>query len=422
MEDRRDPQYASGAGPLRVSGFQRLAETMTIARVSFVTSIALMFLLDGGSTGAAQTVPADATLVYVGTYTGSKSKSTGIYAFRMLTDGGPAANVSLTPLGVAAETSNPSFLEIDSARGLVFAVNEDNQVDGKPAGAVSAFSVDRGTGRLTLLNRQPSMGRSPCHLILDRTGRYVMVANYGSGTVAVLPVAADGRLGEPTSVVQHTGSSVNPQRQQGPHAHCMTVDPANRFVFACDLGLDKVLSYRFDAQKGTLTPNDPPFATLAPGAGPRHMAFRPDGRFAYVLNEMLSTMTVFRYDASAGRLTELQTLSTLPPDFTGQNSGAEVAAHPSGKFLYSSNRGHNSVALFAIDEKAGTLTFVEAQNTGGRTPRHFGIDPSGAHILIANQGSDTIVASRIDPATGRFKAPEVVASAPTPVFAGFLER
>ena len=365
--------------------------------------------------GTAAAVAADATLVYVGTYTRGKSGSQGIYAFRL----DPSAQ-TLVPIGLAAETPNPSFLEIDRARGLVFAVNEVDQFEGKPGGAVSAFSIDRATGKLTLINQQASMGRGPCHLIIDKTGRHLLIANYGSGTVAVVPVAADGRLGPATAVVQHTGSSVNPERQKGPHAHCMALDAANRFAFACDLGLDKVLTYRFDAARGTLQPHDPPFTALQPGAGPRHMAFTPDGRHAYVLNEMHSTVTAFSYDAAAGALKELQTLPTIPAGFTGRNSGAEIAVHPSGKFVYASNRGHDSIAVFTIDSAKGTLTFVANEPIGGRTPRHFGIDPAGEWMTVAGQASDTLLTARIDPATGRFKPAAAPVSAPTPVFVGFV--
>ena len=361
----------------------------------------------------------EGALVFVGTYTGGKSKSQGIYAFRM--QPGPAGQIpTLAPLGLAAETSSPSFLEIDAARGLLFAVNEVNEFEGKPTGAVSAFTIDRTTGKLTLINQRPSMGTGPCHLVLDREGRYLFVANYGSGTIAALPVARDGRLGEPTAVIQHTGSSVNPQRQKGPHAHCMTVDAANRFVFACDLGLDKVLIYRFDARKGTLTPHDVPFAEVKPGAGPRHLAFRPDGRFAYVVNEMQSTVTVFRYAPGKGVMTSLQDISTLPAGFEGRSSTAEIDVHPSGKYLYVSNRGHDSIAVFRIDAEKGTLEYLDTTNTGGRTPRHFGIDPRGTILAIGNQNSDTVILSRIDPETGRLTLSEAVTPVPSPVCIKFL--
>lgn len=393
-------------------------------RLSRVTAgaffLALLLGVAASDVGIAQTpgaptVAPDDTLVYVGTYTGTKSK--GIYLFKLQDI---PQNITLVPLGLAAETPNPSFLEIDRTRRLLFAVNEVDEFEGKPTGAVSAFSIDRATGKLTLLNQRPSMGKGPCHLVLDKERRNLLVANYGSGTVAVFPVGPDGRLGEATAVVQHTGKSINPDRQKGPHAHCMTLDPANRFAFACDLGLDKILTYRFDPLKGTLTPGEPAFTSVKPGAGPRHMVFRPDGRFAYVVNELHSTVTAFAYDSNAGVLHELQTISTLPKDFEGSNSGAEIDVHPSGKYLYVSNRGHNSVVLFNIDMQKGTLTYVEAQGSGGRTPRHFGIDPSGKHLAIANQGSDTVLASRIDAGNGRLKPSGVFASAPTPVCVKFL--
>jgi len=359
------------------------------------------------------------TFVYVGTYTGSKSK--GIYLFRLQTENLEVSqNITLVPLGLAAETSSPSFLELDFKRRLLFAVNELNEFEGRPTGAVSAFSIDPATGLLTLVNQRPSMGAGPCHLVLDKERRHLLVANYGSGSVSVLPVGPDGRLGAASDVVQHTGKSVNPDRQKGPHAHCVTLDLANRFAFVCDLGLDKVLVYRFDPKRGKLTPHDPPFATLKPGAGPRHMVFRPDGRFAYVTNELSSTITVFAYQSAAGVLKELQTVSTLPPSFDRPNSTAEIDVHPSGKWLYVSNRGHNSVVLFTIDAARGTLTWVEEQGTGGSTPRHFGIERSARHMAIGNQGSDTVLVARIDAGNGRLKPSGVFASVPSPVCVKFL--
>jgi len=356
------------------------------------------------------------TLVYVGTYTGEKSK--GIYLFRLQSDNPQSA--TLVPVGLAAETPSPSFLEIDSRRRLLFAVNEVGQFEGKPTGAVTAFSIDRDTGKLTQLNQQSSMGAGPCHLVLDRQRRHLLIANYSSGSVCVLPVGTDGRLGAASDVVQHSGSSVNPDRQKGPHAHCVTMDPGNRFALVCDLGLDKVMVYRFDASRGKLTPHDPPFAAIKPGSGPRHMVFRPDGRFAYVVNEMSSTVAVFEYTPGSGVLKEIQTVSTLPAYFTGDNTTAEIDVHPSGKWLYASNRGHNTIVLFNIDRAKGTLTYVEEQVTRGSTPRHFGIDPSGRHFAVGNQNSDTILMAQIDGGTGRLKPSSALASAPTPVCMKFL--
>jgi 6-phosphogluconolactonase len=359
------------------------------------------------------------TLAYVGTYTGPKSK--GIYLFRLQTENLEVSqNITLVPLGLAVETVNPSFLELDLKRRLLFAVNEVDTFQGKPSGAVSAFSIDADSGKLTLLSQRPSRGTGPCHLTLDKEGRNLLVANYGSGSVAMLPVAADGKLGEATAFIQHSGKSVNRERQEGPHAHGVTVDAANRFALVCDLGLDKVLIYKLDSAKGTLTPNDPAFVTVKPGAGPRHLVFRPDGKYAYVVNELNSTVTAFAYDAARGALKEVQTLSTLPDYFDGPNSAAEIGVHPSGKFLYVSNRGHNSVVLFSIDGDKGTLAFVEEQGTGGNKPRHFGIEPSAKHLAIANQGSDTVLACRIDAGNGRLKPSGVFASVGSPVCVKFL--
>ena len=326
-------------------------------------------------------------LVYVGTYTGAKTNSQGIYAFRMHERAGQPA--AFAPLGLAAETASPSFVTVDRGRGLLFAVNEINDYQGKPTGSVSAYSIDRATGRLTLINQQPSMGRSPCHLTLDRTGRHLLVANYSSGTVAVLPVGTDGRLGEP-KVVQHSGSSVNKQRQEAPHAHCTNFDPVSRLfrLRSRHRPGEGLPPGRCDGDPGGA---HAAVAAVKPGSGPRHMVFRPDGRYAYVLDELTSTVTAFAYDARKGVLTEGQTLSTLPAGYTGQNSGAEIAVHPSGRFVYASNRGHNSIAIFRVDQASGALTFVRTQETGGRTPRNFALDPSGRLLLAANQDSGTVV-------------------------------
>jgi len=362
---------------------------------------------------------ANVTLVYAGTYTGAKSK--GIYLYRLQTQNSEVSqNILLVPLGLAVETTNPSFIELDLKRRLLFCVNEVDMFDGKPGGAVSAFSIDAATGKLTLLNQRSSKGAGPCHLLLDKDGKNLLVANYNGGSVAVLPVGADGRLGEASDVIQHNGKSVNPDRQAGPHAHCVTLDPANRFAFVCDLGLDKVLTYRYDSQRGKLTPHDPAFIPIKAGAGPRHMVFRPDGRFAYVINELNSTINTFAYDAAAGVLKETQTISTLPGYYDGPNSCAEVDVHPTGKWLYASNRGNETVVLFAIDAKTGELSWIEEQNTGGKTPRHFGIQPSAKHLAIGNQDSDTLLICRIDDGNGRLKPSGVFADCPSPACLKFL--
>jgi 6-phosphogluconolactonase len=348
------------------------------------------------------------TLVYVGTHTGAKSK--GIYFFRLQTTNLEVSqNTTLVPLGLAAETPNPTFLEIDPKRRLLFAVNEVDHFEGTPTGAVSAFSIDP-TGKLTLLNRSGSLGAGPCHLVLDNAGRYLLVANCGSGSVTVLPVGPDGRLGEATNVVQYKGAQLK----------CVAFDPANRFAFACDAGSDKAVTYRFDAQRGELSPGDPGFTSVKAGAGPRRIVFRPDGRFGYVINGRNSTVAVFTYDSKTGVLSERQTISTLPEYFDGANTAVEVGMHPSGKYLYVSNHGHNSVVLFSVDPDNGTLTYIEEQGTGGRNPLHFGIQPSAQHLAIANHDSDTVLVARIDAGNGRLKPSGVFASAPSPACVRFL--
>jgi 6-phosphogluconolactonase len=332
-------------------------------------------------------------LVYVGTYTQKTSK--GIYLFHL-----DLATGNLTAAGVSPESASPSFLAIHPNHRFLYAVNEIGNFRGTNSGAVSAYAIDPKTGGLTLLNQRPSEGSGPCHLIVDKRGKNVLVANYGSGSVSVLPIQPDGRLGKATAFIQHHGTSVDPRRQEGPHAHSMLLDAANRFAFAADLGLDKILIYRFDSNKGTLTPNSPAYAAVKPGSGPRHTAFHPNGHYAYVINEMGSTVTAFSYDAKTGALKSLQSVSTLPQGYTGDSTTAEVQLSPDGKFLYGSNRGHDSIVIFSIDPKTGLLTYVGHQSTEGKTPRNFCIDPSGTYLLAANQDSDSIVVFRIDPQTG----------------------
>jgi len=370
---------------------------------------------------ASDAPPKNASLVYVGTYTDTPAKSKGIYLFWLRTEGNEVSqNITLMPLGVAVETPSPSFLTLDTKRRLLFCANETETFNGKPGGGVSAFTIDPTSGRLKLINQRSSMGTGPCQLVLDKTGKNVLVANYNSGNVAVLPVAADGTLGEATSVIQDSGKGPNEKRQEGPHAHCVTMSPDNKFAYVCDLGSDKVMLFKFDAEHGKLTENDPPFAQTKPGAGPRHLVFHPNGKFAYVINELVSTITAFAYDDKTGGLKELQTLSSLPGYYEGPNKAAEIAIVPSGKFLFASNRGNETVVLFAIDSDKGTLTWVEEQNTGGKTPRHFGIQPSGKHLAICNQDSDTVLVCRIDAMNGRLKPSGVFAQVPSPCCAVFL--
>jgi 6-phosphogluconolactonase len=351
--------------------------------------------------------------VYVGTSTGGKSK--GIYRFRFDTSTGRAGEVEL-----AAETANPTFLAIHPSQRFVYAVNAIADFQGQTTGAISAFVIDAASGGLRFLNQQPSGGAGPCHVVVDAAGRNVLTANYGGGSVAALPLREDGHLQPPSSVHQHQGTGADPKRQDGPHAHSINLDAANRFAFAADLGLDRVLVYRFDPAKGTLTANQPGFAAVAPGAGPRHFAFHPGGRFAYVINELNSTVTAFRYDAGAGALHEIQAVTTLPEGFTGTNYPAEVQVHRSGRFLYGSNRGHDSIAIFRIDGESGRLTPSGHQPSGGKGPRNFGIDPTGAWMIVGNQGTDNAIVLRIDPASGALTPTGQTFEAPAPICFKFL--
>lgn len=337
-------------------------------------------------------------LVYFGTYT-NNTASKGVYVSRL-----DQASGTLSPPQLAAESTSPSFLAVHPTGRFLYTVNEVSTFEGQDSGSVTAFGIDRQTGRLTPLNQQASAGAGPAHLIVDRTGRNVLVANYDGGSVAVLPIEADGRLKPASATVQHSGSSVNPQHQKRPHAHAINLDPENRFAYVPDLGLDKVMIYGFDPQAGSLKANDPPSASVKPGAGPRHIAIHPSGRFAYVINEIDCTLTAFSRNTSGGGLTEIQTVSTLPDGeaIADGYSTAEVLVHPSGRFLYGSNRGHNSIVVFAIDEQSGRVTRVQHEATQGSTPRGFGIDPTGTYLIVGNQRSDSVVVFRIDAKTGRF--------------------
>ena len=352
-------------------------------------------------------------LVYVGTYTDHGSK--GIYVYRFDSSTG-----KMTSLGLAAESAEPSFLAVDSSGRFLYSVNETETFNGQPTGAVSAFAIQPNSGKLSLLNQVSSRGTDPAHVTLDRTGKYALVANYTSGSVTVFGLLKDGRLGEVTSFVQHKGSSVNPERQKGPHAHAIALSPDNRFAVVADLGLDQLLVYSFDAARGNLG-TQPLVVKASPGAGPRHLVFSTDGRFLYMLNEMQSSVVAYSYDATSGAIHELQTISSLPKGFSSENTAAEIEIDPSGKFLFASNRGDDSIAVFAIDSHTGMLTHVETDSTGGKTPRNFAIDPTGSWLLAANQDSDDIVVFRVDQKTGHLKASGDVLKVPSPVCLKFVE-
>jgi 6-phosphogluconolactonase len=352
--------------------------------------------------------------MYVGTYTVQGSK--GIYAWRF----DPAA-AKFTPVGLVAESANPSFLAAHPNGRFLYAVNEISHFQRMSStGSVSAYAIDSATGKLKLLNQQASLGDGPCHLALDHEGKCVIVANYNNGSVAAYPVANNGLLNASSGFFQHRGSGPTAHRQEGPHAHCVAVAPDSRFALVADLGLDEVLLYRLNVATGAMEVNDPRFVKVTPGAGPRHLAFHPNGKLVYLINEMQSSIITFAYDPQAGSLRELQNVSTLPKDYKGQNDTAELQVHPSGKFLYGSNRGHDSIAVFAIDPSAGTLKLVEHVSTQGKTPRNFSIDPTGAYLIAANQASNNMVVFRIDQASGRLKPTGQVLNAFSPVCVTFV--
>jgi 6-phosphogluconolactonase len=380
-----------------------------------VAQLLVLIALSMTTFQAAQAAGADASpgahgdvSVYVGTYT--KTAGEGINFFHF----DPATGRATQP-SVVAKMRNPSFLARNPTRPVLYAISEVDEHGGEKTGSAAAFAIDAKTGRLTLLNEQSSGGPGPCYVSVDHSGRVLLVANYGGGSVASLPIEDDGRLKPPACVDRHHGSSVNRQRQTGPFAHCFDADPANRFALAADLGTDKVMLYRLDAEKGTFKPNELPFVQVTSGAGPRHLAFHPNGKFVYLINELNSTISLFPYDAARGMLPAVQEISTLPAGFHGASTTAEIAVHPSGRFVYGSNRGHDSIAMFAVHPGTGTLKSLGHQSTHGKTPRHFAIDPTGKYLLAANQDSNNVVIFRIDGQTGLLAPTGQEVSVPMPV-------
>ena len=349
--------------------------------------------------------------LYVGTYTSGKSE--GIYGYRM-----DAATGALTRFN-SFKSVNPSFLAIDRSKRYLYAVNEVREFLGKASGGVSAFAIDRASGDLRLLNEQATQGADPCHLTIDRRKRTLLVANYTGGSVAVLPVRSDGTLAPSIDLEQHEGSGVKEQ-QKGPHAHCVILDRLERHALATDLGIDKVMIYRFDQATGKLTPAKQPWIELQAGAGPRHLTFHPNGKYVYVINELDSTLTVLKYNEVSGTLSQIETVSTLPGDFSGASFCADVHVSSSGKFLYGSNRGHDSIVVFEIDPGTGKLKLVEHVSTEGKWPRNFTLDPTGRYLLVANQRTDNVVTLSIDSHTGRLIPTGHVEEIPSPVCLKFL--
>ncbi len=357
--------------------------------------------------GAPGTPAAGGRLVYLGTYTGPHSE--GIYAVRFNEATGAVSEPFL-----AAATPNPSFVIVHPNRKFVYAVDESRE------GSVHSFAVEAGTGKLKALNVVSTRGNGPCYISLDHTGRYLMAANYGSGSVIVYPVKADGSLGEATAFDQHKGKGADPSRQEGPHAHWIEAAPGNKFVLSADLGLDKVLVYRFDDSKGTLAPNTPPAWDGPAAAGPRHFAFTPNGRFGYLASEMAHTVTALAWNGKTGTLTSLQTMQLVPDDFKQENTAAEIAVSRSGRFVYASDRGHESISVFAISPVTGHMTLVERANTGGKEPRNFALDPTGRYLFAANQNSDSIVIFRVDPGSGKLTPTGAKISVASPVCVAFM--
>jgi 6-phosphogluconolactonase len=309
----------------------------------------------------------------------------------------------------------PAFFVIHPDGKHLYACNSSRMT-----GSVSAYEIDPKTGRLTLLNQKSSAGADPSYITLDQTGRYALVANYQGGNVVALAINPDFTLGAKTGFDQHTGRSVNPERQSRPFAHSIIVSPDNRFALVADLGLDQVFVYRFNDKDGSLMPNDPPFATVKPGAGPRHVKFHPNGKWVYVINEMGGTVTGFKWNAAKGSLAEFQTIATLPENFRGTNTCAELVVHPNGRFLYASNRGHDSLAVFAIDQKSGKLTLVERVPSQGKWPRNFEFDPTGKWILCSNHNSDNAVVFSVDETTGKLTPAGQPVTVPFPFCERFL--
>lgn len=360
-------------------------------------------------------------LVFVGTYTESVSptgeKSEGIYAFRIH----PQEGV-LTPVQVAGKVINPSFLAVHPNRHFLYAVNEVGEFRGEAGGGVSAFSIDAQTGELRLISQQLSQGSDPCYLSCDATGTYVLVANYSSGSLSLLPLQPDGRLYPAVEVIQHHGSGFDPSRQAGPHVHSVVLDPTNRFVLTADLGLDQVMVYRLDLERGKLIPMESQGLKLRAGSGPRHLAFHPNGRFVYLVCELNSTLGAYMYHAEDGRLEEIGIYPMLPEGYRGISWAAEVQVAPSGRFLYASNRGHDSLVIYAVDEASGRLVYVGHASTRGEYPRHFALDPSGTLLLVANQNSGTILPFWVEAQTGKLTPTGQVVKVPTPVYVKIFQE
>ena len=370
-----------------------------VGLVAFLSAFVSIVSCSQRDAGPSKGVEVEKPLVYVA--------GKGIHVFRLDVERGTLSPQSAFP------DAGGYFLDFHPNRTHMYAIG---------GGKINAYSIQPDTGALTAVNSVQPAGQGPCHLTVDNYGRNVLAANYSDGSVVVVRIEADGRLGEQTAYERHEGSSVNKSRQEAPHAHSIMLDPSNRFAFSADLGIDKVMIYEFDAKSGRLKLNDPPSASVAPGAGPRHFAFHPSARFAYVINELDSTVTTFRYDADAGVLSgQTPPISTVPQGFEGDNYPAEVLVHPSGRFLYGTNRGHGSVAAFEIDQEDGSLATIEIQATGGKRVQNIGIEPKGRYLLAANEDTDTVAVFKIDQETGELHPTKTDVRVPQPACIRFLD-
>ena len=382
---------------------------------SYWKILLILFVLSGCSGNRENMTHSDKThTIYIGTYTSGESE--GIYKCSFYINTG-----KLSGLKLVAKRTNPSFLAISPDKKTLFCVNETMSYNDEPGGSVSAFRISHENDSLLFINEQPSMGGAPCHLITDNSGKLVLTANYMGGNVSVYPLGADGSLAEFSSIIQHKGSGKNLDRQEAAHAHSVILGPADKYAYVSDLGIDKIMIYNLDKKQGLLTPASTPWVKLEPGAGPRHFTFHPDGEYAYGINELNSTITCFSYNDNNGSLNEIQTVSTLPNDFNGMNSCADIHISPSGDFLYGSNRGHNSIVCYSIDKSSGKLTLNSFELTRGETPRNFSLDPSGNYLLVANQNTNNIVSFKTDSKSGKLNFANHILDVPSPVCIQFLD-
>lgn len=350
--------------------------------------------------------------IFVGTYTSGESE--GIYVYRMDMETG-----KLIYVGKATGIPNPSFLTLSNDNNYLYAVSETENFEGETGGSVWAYSIDPETASLNYLNKQPTFGAAPCHVSIDHSGRWLLTANYLGGNVTVNPINEDGTIGSATETKEHEGSSVH-SRQKAPHAHCILPDPGNKFIFAADLGIDKLVGYSFNSEQGKLLKDDDATTTIESGAGPRHFKFHPNGRLLFLIRELDSSISSFSYNPETGKMTEVQTVPTLPEDFSGENTCADIHLHPNGRFVYGSNRGHNSIVVHRVDPETGEMDYVGHVGSGGKRPRNFGIDPTGRYMLVANQDSDNIVTFQINPETGLPEETGNIIEVPTPVCILFM--